>query len=560
MTRKRLFLNISVPLACLGLILIFFLYAPSLFNKITYDVFPIQNWRSSPSQDAELFELPHTLKWDDNGVCNIYTTLPDNAAKKNSNYLCFWTYLSSVEVYVEDTIVYYYNNADTESFTAASSSQYNFVEIPEGSGGKQLTISLKSPYRDFEPLLVSVMCGDIHQLHHWLNQKYYTFRFGETFMIWCGILLLLIGLFLGFKNKRFYAQIWGGLLLILFGCYTSTATQSLPLENITVYTKDFVCYFSLFTLSIPLTLYSRCKVGSSRKKSLVCEILVCIEILTFIISFLLHNFDLLDIHYSLPYSMALLLISLICSIAFSIDHYVRKHAKSALPAILYSVFVLTILLTEYTHFYFVNFLPFRTGLISRIGGIFVSIVEVYLLFVNITNEIKEKSRIENDHRNLQLQMLTDNIRPHFILNTIGAIRTLIPKEPEHASELLLDFSKYIRENLEQKDYYSPIPFLEELDHIRTYISLEKARFGDTIEVYYNCQDTQFRVLPLTIQPFVENSIKHGLFASNGILWISTYATPEGHLIEVIDNGSGFDTAHLEEVMLVCAVRLRGWKR
>ena len=103
--------------------------------------------------------------------------------------------------------------------------------------------------------------------------------------------------------------------------------------------------------------------------------------------------------------------------------------------------------------------------------------------------------------------------------------------------------------MEQKDYYTPIPFLEELDYIQTYVSLEKARFGDTISVHYNCQDNQFRILPLTVQPFVENAIKHGLFSTdNGKLWISTMPVENGHMIEIMDNGIGFDTTQLEDFM------------
>jgi LytS/YehU family sensor histidine kinase len=148
-------------------------------------------------------------------------------------------------------------------------------------------------------------------------------------------------------------------------------------------------------------------------------------------------------------------------------------------------------------------------------------------------------------------MLTENIRPHFTLNTIGAIRTLIPEDPQSASDLMLDFSKYIRDRIDQKDYYTPVPFLEELDNIQTYLSLEKARFGDTIEVFYDCTDTQFRILPLTVQPFVENAIKHGLFTvkDGGKLWISTYSTPKGdHVVEITDNGVGFEANQIEEAM------------
>ena len=546
MTGKSRYFYTFLTLVCLGLLVVATFYLPSLIKKPKYDIHYIQDWTETPD-GTESFSLPHAIKWDENGEYRMYTTLPE--LKESTDNICFWSYLSSVEVFLENELIYYYHNVGTGSFGMASTSNWNLFELPKNASGKQLTVLLKTPYTDTEPRINAVVCGDVHDLHHWLSQKYYTYRFSEDLMFWFGLLLIVAGLILGIKTSRYNGHIWGGVLLVLFGIYTRTATQSLPLENLTPYAIGFLCYFSLFTIPIPLTLYTRAKVKSSKIKTFTCEILTYAELFVAVTAFSLHRFGKVDIHYSMPYAMVLLLVSLICTISFAINHYLKKRTKGALSAVLYSFLVLIILVTEYTQFYFLNFLPFKTGVISRIGAMGILVVEGYLLILDIFNDIKEKEKIKGEHKNLQLQMLTDNIRPHFILNTIGAIRTLIPSEPKRASDLLLDFSKYVRKNMEQKDYYTPIPFLEELDYIQTYVSLEKARFGDTITVHYNCQDNQFRILPLTVQPFVENAIKHGLFSTdNGKLWISTIPVEGGHMIEIIDNGVGFDTTHLEEFM------------
>jgi sensor histidine kinase YesM len=137
-----------------------------------------------------------------------------------------------------------------------------------------------------------------------------------------------------------------------------------------------------------------------------------------------------------------------------------------------------------------------------------------------------------------------------VLNTVGAIRSLIPRDPKRASDLLYDFSKYMRTKLEQKDFFRPIPFQEELEHIRIYLKLEQARFGDTVEVNYDIRDSAFYVLPLTIQPFVENAIKHGLFHNEGggVLTISCYEEGDGHVVEIVDNGVGFDAENLSALL------------
>ena len=115
---------------------------------------------------------------------------------------------------------------------------------------------------------------------------------------------------------------------------------------------------------------------------------------------------------------------------------------------------------------------------------------------------------------------------------------------------MYDFSKYLRKIIEDKDYTKPIPFLEELDYIETYLRLEKTRFGSRLQIEYQIEAKEFWVLPLTIQPFVENAVKHGIFslAEGGTICISSYIKEEYIVIEISDNGVGFDSSKLREIM------------
>lgn len=173
----------------------------------------------------------------------------------------------------------------------------------------------------------------------------------------------------------------------------------------------------------------------------------------------------------------------------------------------------------------------------------IIVIGVAILGIHVKRKKDERICLAQENKNLQLQVLTGQIRPHFILNTLGAIRTLIPQDPERASDLLYEFSKYIRSNMEQKDYSKPIPFLEEIDYIETYLSLETLRFGEKLHVEYDIVEDEFWILPLTIQPFVENAVKHGLLPkkSGGTVWISTKKTGTYFEVEIRDDGVGFDT-------------------
>lgn len=541
--------RIIIAASCVAMCIVLLLYAPALFHPVRYDITELQGW-ISPRENgtADTFDLPHPLRWDSEGVIELYTQLPEGV--DNTRYVGFWTYFSHVDVYVGETAIYHFNNSETESFGAASTSQWHFVRLPQDGGHQRLTIRLRTPYTDMNPRLTGVLYGDLHDLHHELAQRYYPFRLLEDLMVWVALVLIVVSIFYRGTARNRAQQVLSGLFLLLFSFFVRTGTKSMPLEFVTPFAKDFICYFAMFTMAIPLSLYMRSKVPGHPRKVMACNLLAIAELLLATVSFILHALGVVDIHYMLPVAMLLLFATFAMAVIFAVSLSIRQPGVTSRVAAVGPVLLWLVCTLEYANFYWFGGMNIETGLVTRTGIFLILIVEGYLFFRALNHQSRKQDRIAEEHRNLQLQMLTDNIHPHFMLNTIGAIRTIIPEDPERASDLLLDFSCYVRENLEQKDYYKPIPFVEELEYIRTYLSLERARFGDTIQVYYECDHTRFHILPLTVQPFVENAVKHGLFTvrDGGKLWITTEKAEKGHVVEITDNGVGFDADNLQETL------------
>ncbi|EEG52718.1 sensor histidine kinase, partial [Enterocloster asparagiformis] len=134
--------------------------------------------------------------------------------------------------------------------------------------------------------------------------------------------------------------------------------------------------------------------------------------------------------------------------------------------------------------------------------------------------------------------------PHFIYNTLSSIRTLIKLDPDRAYNLVYDFSKYLRANIDSIGQGGMIPFAQELEHIRNYCNIEKVRFGDKLALVYEIGPDGFEVPPLTVQPLVENAIKHGIRGKNGdgTVKVSTLEDEHSYMVEVLDDGAGFDPA------------------
>ena len=151
-----------------------------------------------------------------------------------------------------------------------------------------------------------------------------------------------------------------------------------------------------------------------------------------------------------------------------------------------------------------------------------------------------------EHRNNELaqqriRIMMSQIQPHFIFNTIATFKALCRTDPEKAAQVAEKFGVYLRQNLDSLDTVELIPIAKELEPTRVYADIETVRF-ENVRVEYDIEDTQFSLPPLTVQPMVENAIRHGVREkSDGIVRVSTRYRDGCHVIEIQDNGVGFDT-------------------
>ena len=168
-------------------------------------------------------------------------------------------------------------------------------------------------------------------------------------------------------------------------------------------------------------------------------------------------------------------------------------------------------------------------------------IEILFFFVNVQKNIQLANEQEKN-KEAQIKVMMSQIQPHFIYNSLSSISTLITIDPERAQSALDDFTEYLRRNLSSLTETNLISFEDELRHIQTYVSLEKVRFNDRLNVKYDIQVTNFKVPPLSIQPLVENAIKHGILKKieGGTVTISTHQTNNAYIVEIIDDGVGFN--------------------
>ena len=158
--------------------------------------------------------------------------------------------------------------------------------------------------------------------------------------------------------------------------------------------------------------------------------------------------------------------------------------------------------------------------------------------------LRRAEELSDELHNSRIVLAMSQIRTHFIFNVLNAISSLCKSDPEQADIELVRFSRYLRNNIDIMQDDHPIPFEKALEHMHNYVDLEQLRFGDKIILDENYEYVNFTIPALVIQPLVENAIKHGLLpkAEGGIIRVKTSRQGNDVLIEISDNGIGFDTS------------------
>ena len=139
----------------------------------------------------------------------------------------------------------------------------------------------------------------------------------------------------------------------------------------------------------------------------------------------------------------------------------------------------------------------------------------------------------------RIQIMISQIQPHFLYNTLTTIQSLCLENPKKAANVTERFATYLRQNIDSLNEANLIPFRKELDHTLVYAQIEMERFPN-IHLDYEIEDEDFLLPALTVQPLVENAIRHGIRGkAKGQIDIITNLLPDCHEIIIRDNGKGF---------------------
>lgn len=185
-----------------------------------------------------------------------------------------------------------------------------------------------------------------------------------------------------------------------------------------------------------------------------------------------------------------------------------------------------------------NFIEFS----QELGGLLSTQIEYYKL-----------TKIAQEANTAELKALRAQIHPHFLFNALNTIASFCRSNPSKARDLIIELSNYFRKTLTRNDNF--VQLKEELELIESYITIEKARFGERLQYSFNVPPDcfHFKVPIFILQPLIENSIKHGILPKidGGNVYLNAAYENNGIKFIIEDDGVGMNKSKLKEIITTC---------
>lgn len=411
-----------------------------------------------------------------------------------------------------------------------------------GSNEEEVMITLTYPYQmlsdvdlsDFFELYVSDATGLYEQM---LERKLPAILFCILVCFFGLVAFPLAGSLLGGINVRYLAF---SLLCFFTGVYLLSRAMYtyLPLWIDDPVLCMSICEFTRHLFGICVLIFIRV-LCVDKKHIIIGNITLFTFLLMVILVFVFNLRGVIDLYAGTPYMQGLFLAcAAVMTVCLFLERKINPNARLAIFTLI--PLALTLLydtLNSYLGFSDFNTFEFGVGL--------TLLYQIANLLVDLRRQYKTVLHYQQMQRELyesRVKIMVSQIQPHFLYNSLSSIAMMCTIDPETAQEATVTFADYLRGNMDSLKQNKPVPFSQELEHLKKYLYIEKLRFGKKLNIEYDIQTEDFVIPQLTVQPLAENAVKHGISKKRGggTLTISTRETEDSYQVIVADNGKGFD--------------------
>lgn len=395
-------------------------------------------------------------------------------------------------------------------------------------------------YRDF---VESLATGDSGALARAELNEHGLYLVASLFVLFASVLLLLSTLLLASRGVKTHASVF-----LLAGYAISTGAMFLLTPQIsTLLLGNSVLVLALETVSMLVALlFAVAYVGSfmtgaPRRANDVVLLGVLVFSLLYLVGQVLGLTDAYAVRT--PIVVVLGLVSVFA--VFNVGWALRSGQSDRLrflvaPGSVFLCFVAAEIVNYQLEFFGETVLLF-TGLVLLLVSQFAHAIG-YLK--GALQQAQRAMELEQELTQSRVALMLSQIQPHFLFNSLAVIKSLCQTDVRQAERAIDYFSDFLRGDLRSLTNADPIAFEQELSHVRSYVELERMRFGDRLHVVWDTPVVDFRVPPLTVQPIVENAVRHGVTKrrEGGTVRVGTREEEGAYVVTIADDGVGFDPA------------------
>ena len=471
------------------------------------------------------------------GVEKVYMWTFDYADPEDT-CLAFYVVHQYVDVYFDDELQYHLGPGKTTKFIKTTGSNWIIIPLYQEDMGKDIRVVVKPVYENFIDWKIDFLVGSHLSIFLDRLEK-------DMPQIALGMLAVLIGFV--FCCLALYHYIWKkyddrlavlGITAVIVGIWRLTDTRFTPM--VFADKPAFLLYLSFVMLMIGIVpLVKSVQFRLEGKCSHVFDGICLIAAASCIVQMILQLTGVMDLRQMLIFTHGIIIIfAIILFVCVVWEHFINRKGQKRKHG-LFFICVFGAMADVVAYYVKGN----SSGLLFTLLAFLCYVVLNGLM--TLEGYMEQERLLEEQEKELaesRISIMMSQIQPHFLYNSLNTIYHLCGRNPQMAQKAINDFSDYLRGNLDSLKRKTAVPFETELKHIEVYLSLEKMRFDDELNIVYDIQTKDFMVPSLAVQPLVENAVKYGIGQSEqgGTIVIATKECEDYYEISVEDDGVGYD--------------------
>lgn len=479
------------------------------------------------------------------GIQKEYT-LRLKEVNQEESCLAFYVVHQYVEVYFGGELVYQISPPKGKVIEKTTGSNWILIPLYEKDVNQEIRILVTPVYDSFKDRKIDFLVGSQLEIYLQRLKQDFPQLLVSLLLIVVGIAFIGIALYHYIRKKQDNSLATLGSFALFLGLWRLLDTRFSPLLFQTNQTLLFYMSLTMLILSavpfvktIQYRFHNRYRLlfdGCCLIYSVIC-----------IFQLILQFTDKMDLRESLFMTHlamlgAILIIIILIFYDWSSFKELRKISIDKILFLICLVGVMADLLVFYIR---------KTS-----SGLLFSMLAL-LLYIIITGGItiagymRQEKLLKEKEAELaasRISIMLSQIQPHFLYNSLNTIYYLCGSNPDKAQKAISDFADYLRGNLDSLKRKTPVTFETEMKHVQIYLSLEKMRFEDELNIFYEIETKAFMLPALTVQPLVENAVKYGMSQSRKTmnLTISTKEHERYYEVIVADNGVGYNPDEKKE--------------